>query len=163
MIHAVGAIDWGLITVVAGAVAAVCAAITGVGGILLAIRLWWLHRGKDDLKNWVHETSGSADVAREVRSARDSFNAGLEELKRIQDEHHSGNQMAISAVSGATERVAVDLRTFVDEHMIEAQTRDAAIARLNETQATIAATLAQVAAALGTHDRSRRKHPSPTA
>lgn len=186
-------------TALMGAIAATCAALTGVSGILFGLRIWWRNRGKDGLKNWVHETSGAAAVARTTASGLESVrdelskavtslndrHASLENLtvqraaalEELTEARHRESQLALSGVSGAQDRTAIELRNFVDEHLHEAEQRDQAIAKLNETQvritetleavaaecrthARIAETLEAVAAEARAHARSRKKHPA---
>lgn len=158
-------------TAVMGAVAATCAALTGVAGVLFALRVWWRNRGKDGLKNWIHETSGAAQVARttaeglaavrlELSKSVEQQNISQQGVERLTEAHHRDNQIAISAVGGAQERTATALRTFVDDHMIEAAQRDDAIAKLNDTQERMTVVLEALAVELRAHTRSRKKHPT---
>lgn len=138
-------------------------ASTTVVGILIGIRVWWKHRGRGALKSWIHETSGAAAVAQEVRNAKDSFNQGLSKLEQLQTDNHKKNtvwlqrhDVELSALTRAQEQTSTTLRTLTDELMVEGEQRTAAMNHLTENLREVA----QMAVEGARHARSRKKHPT---
>ncbi len=146
-----GGVDPGEFTPWFVLVSSACLALTSVGGILFAIHVWWRNRGKGALKTWIHETSGSAQVAREVRDVKDA----LQSLETLRAKNHDENQRwlqrhdgELGAMVTAQDRLGTAVKALADEITAESEARTEAL--------TSVLAIAQRADA---HARSRRKHP----
>lgn len=150
--------DW---TQLMGAIAATCAAITGVFGIGLGVSVWWKNRGRGALKGWIHETSGAGPLRRELMVTNQTLekvvNSAAED-RQLRDRQHSENLEAhkridtdMGALVGAQDQLATTLRTLSDELTAASEER-----ALQMRSLTV---IAQEAAEGARHARSRKKHP----
>lgn len=162
-------------------VAAVCAALTGVAGILTGAYIW-LPRGQERMKAWFHDVTGAREAIdignralAEVQTLNCSvtaLSANIQTVTDMQAAHHQENTdraddlatkaraleaagadltVEVGALSGNLERTATTLARFTEEHLAEADTRNRAI----EAVATLAN---ETAAAMRAHTNARSKH-----
>lgn len=148
-------------------VAAACAALTGVTGVVAFIFVW---APKTNIKarEWFHEFTGAGPALRateantaavqclgtQLETFGNELTANREAIKAVDekgDQRHADNTTELGALSGNLERTATALNRFTDEHTAEAEMRNQAI----EAVGTLAR---ETAVQLLKHERSRTKH-----
>lgn len=146
------------------AIAGTCAAIIGVGTILGF--LWMrLRKGSEGFQAWIHKVAGNEAVRAEVAGVRSDLKKAIEntdaqiaglaasqttmhaENKSVQERH----EHEISALADGVGRQANAMKSFIDEHLIDAGNRDDAIAAIARQANATAALLEQ-------HTRARSRH-----
>lgn len=164
----------------AGAIAATCGALIGLGTISIAIYSF-LPRGKTAVGTWVHEVSGanavSANLGPKIEAVTTEL-AGLREdlgalaatqttLAETQASNHRENQerdamreQATGSLMATQERTQEALKLLNDEQVAEASERAAALVSVTATLERVATIAEHAMIAVEKHAAQRGKHVS---
>lgn len=158
-------------------VAAACAAVTGLFGILAGLYVWWPRTNKKAIE-WFHEFTGAGPALRateantaaltEISANLEAFGtelqanrAAIKDVEEKNDQRHNDNTTELGALSNNLERTANSFDRFTEESTAAADLRNEAIIAVTTLARTTAEMLQKHASSSSRHVPARKRPKTP--